>query len=461
MYRPSSRWSKPIFLFEGLSSASPEKCNEFLGQAAGWLMGAAANAPPIRCRLYFYTKTTDVPDMQRLFLVVASSLALCALPVSAPAATRSAAPADGPASSAPPPIGQQIAQTISLITGVAISPLLGMSAVGAWTYLKAPPERRPHLPWFANPWFWMLALLLVALCFAKDTVGTAAPSILKKPFDAAETVEHKISGLIAAGLFVPIAAAIFQAPGAEGASLSGTGLAMIDLHWLGNALLVPVALAAFVVVFLASTAINILILLSPFTTVDAALKGFRLAVLGSVAVSAWANPWVGAAWALVIIVIAWFIAGWSFRMFHFGSAYLWDFFTLRRHRFQPDPSGNWLFLARRLGKVPVRTYGRLVRDAQGGFVLGYRPWLIFPERTLPLPSGPYAVGRGLIHSEVVELEGDATRSLLTLPPRYRSHEAEIVRIYGFVGVRPAGLRAALCWFRSALGFRPKRQPALA
>src|SRR5487761_1924973 len=183
MYRPSSRWSKPIFLFGGLSSASPEKCNEFLGKVVGWLVGAAENVPPIGCRLYFYTKRTDVPDMQRLFLVVASSLALCARPGSASAAGRSAAPADGSASSAPPPIGQQVAQTVSLITGVAISPLLGMSAVGAWTYLKAPPERRPHLPWFANPWFWMPALLLVALCFAKDTVGTAAPSILKKPFD--------------------------------------------------------------------------------------------------------------------------------------------------------------------------------------------------------------------------------------------------------------------------------------
>jgi hypothetical protein len=49
------------------------------------------------------------------------------------------------------------------------------------------------------------------------------------------------------------------------------------LHWLYNALMVPIAMAAFFIVFLASNAINILILLSPFTTVDAALKGFRTA----------------------------------------------------------------------------------------------------------------------------------------------------------------------------------------
>lgn len=109
--------------------------------------------------------------------------------------------------------GQQIAQTISLITGVAISPLMGVGAVGAWEYFHArTPEQKAKLHWFANPYFWVPALLLVACCFVKDTAGTAMPAVLKKPFDVAETIEHKISGLVATGAFVPIAAAIFSAP---------------------------------------------------------------------------------------------------------------------------------------------------------------------------------------------------------------------------------------------------------
>ena len=48
--------------------------------------------------------------------------------------------------------GQQIAQTISLITGVAISPLMGVGVVGAWQYFQAKtPEQKAKLPWFANP----------------------------------------------------------------------------------------------------------------------------------------------------------------------------------------------------------------------------------------------------------------------------------------------------------------------
>jgi len=203
--------------------------------------------------------------------------------------------------------GEQIAQTISLITGVAISPLLGVGTVGAYEYFQAnTPEQRAKLHWFANPYFWVPALVLVGACFFKDTAGTTLPTVLKKPFDVADTIEHKISGLVAIGAFVPIAAAIFQTHSANATplNLSSSGFAAIDLSWLYNLIIVPVAMAAFFIVLLASNAINILILLSPFTAVDFGLKVFRTSVLASVVLSAWANPWIGAVWALAVIVNA-------------------------------------------------------------------------------------------------------------------------------------------------------------
>ncbi len=188
--------------------------------------------------------------------------------------------------------GQQIAQTISLITGVAISPLMGVGAVGAWEYFHAKtPEQQAKLHWFANPYFWVPALLLVAACFVKDTAGTALPAILKKPFDVAETIEHKISGLVATGAFVPIAAAIFSAHGNnDGASLSAAGFAAIDFSPFYNALMIPIAMVVFFIVCLASNTINIFILLSPFPVFDALLKLFRTAVIASVIVSSWFEP---------------------------------------------------------------------------------------------------------------------------------------------------------------------------
>jgi MFS family permease len=350
--------------------------------------------------------------------------------------------------------GQQFAQTISMITGVAISPLMGVGAVGAWQYFHARTlEQKARLPWFANPMFWVPALLLVGACFLKDSAGVALPAVLKKPFDVAETVEHKISGLVATGAFVPIAASIFHSSSGsgDGAWLSAAGFAAIDLSWLYNALIVPVAMVAFFIVFLASNAINILILLSPFTVFDAALKAFRTAIIASIVVSSWANPWIGAAWALIIIGFCYFIAGWSFRLSHFGLMFVWDFVTRRCNRFAPDKTANKMFLGRKINKIPARTYGKLSRDEKGHLVLNYRPWLVLPARTLALPEAKYAVGKGAFFSEIFQLDGDSERISLLLPPRYRSHEEQLVAIYSFVDVRPAGLHTVWQWVKSLFG----------
>ena len=349
----------------------------------------------------------------------------------------------------------------SMLTGVAISPLLGVGAVGAYQWFKAEtPEQKAKLHWYAQPVFWVSALILVALCFIKDTAGTALPTALKKPLDIADTIENKISGLVATGAFVPLAISLFEQtnPG-DGAMLSSLGFAAVDLTSLYNVVIIPVAMIAFFIVFLASNAINILILLSPFTTVDAALKAFRGAVLASVAVTAWANPWVGAIWSLIIIVFAYFIAGWSFRLSHFGLVFVWDFVTRRCKRFVPDKTENKLFLGRKVEGVPARTYGKLSRNENGRLTLRYRPWLIFPERRIELPEGTYAVGCGFFYSEIQRVEGDETKTVLLLPPRYLDHETQVSEIYGLAGTREVGLRAAWSWLSGMFRGKPEAVPA--
>jgi len=352
--------------------------------------------------------------------------------------------------------GAELAQQISVLTGVAITPLLGTSGYGLYQWWKTPAEQRANLPWFAQPWFWGPALILVAMCFIKDTAGSALPTVVKKPFDIAEAFENKISGLVATGAFVPFLMLMMKETGAPEAMLSSMGFAAADFSWLYNILIIPISMVAFFFVFLASNAINVLIILSPFTTVDAALKGVRLALLGTVAATALANPWVGAAWALFIILFSYVVAGWSFRLSHYGTVYLWDFLTFRSTRFHPKPVQNRLFLGRRINKVPARTYGTLVRDEKGGLVLKYRPWLFLPPRELVLPAGQYAVGRGLVNSEIMQMEGEKTKTALLLPPRFRGHEEEVVKVYGLAGIRPIGLSAAVKWLKDY--FAGKEQP---
>jgi len=383
------------------------------------------------------------------FFILLTALALLPLVASAAVTTQKAAD--------PNPQAKKVCETVSMITGVAISPLLGVSVVGAYDYFKCKNDtEKAALPWYANPLFWVPAFLLVAACFLKDTVGIAVPTALKKPFDVAETVEHKVSGLVATGAFVPLAASIFQAPveSGPGAALAAMGFAAMDLHWLYNALMVPVAMAVFVIVFLASNAINILILLSPFSTVDAALKGFRTAILASVVGTSFVNPWLGVAWAVIIILISYLIAGWSFRLSHFGMLFVWEFVTGSKNRFKPNATSNKLFLGDKLQKVPTRTYGRLVRAEGGEVVFNYRPFLILPQRTIVLPAGHYEAGLGVFYSEILRIEGDSAKTVFLLPPRYRGHEEEIAKIYNFAGVRDVGLRAAWAWFKSLFSSKP-------
>ena len=80
--------------------------------------------------------------------------------------------------------GLEIAVLLTQVTGVAISPLLGVSCIGIYRYFQAStPEEKAALPWFAHPSFWAVALLLVGSVAAKDTLGATLPPGWKKPLD--------------------------------------------------------------------------------------------------------------------------------------------------------------------------------------------------------------------------------------------------------------------------------------
>src|SRR5262245_8866598 len=104
-----------------------------------------------------------------------------------------------------PSAGIELAKTATQITGIAISPLLGVSAVGAYQWWGAhTPEEKAKLPWFSNPMVWCGGLLLVGACAFKDAFGATIPPGWKKPFDVLDTVENKVSGLVATGAVIPV-----------------------------------------------------------------------------------------------------------------------------------------------------------------------------------------------------------------------------------------------------------------
>ena len=370
-----------------------------------------------------------------------------------------------------------IASAISAVTGIAISPLLGTGAYGAYKWVSAGNDvEREKLPWFAQPSFWLPALLIVGACAIKDAFGAAVPTGLKKPLDVLETVENKFSGLIAAGAVIPFAmgamtkmifedggvnAVAFVTPFIASSGLATIHLGAIDLTWLLNLLTVPFGIAVFVLVWLASHAINVLILLSPWGAIDGALKAARTGLLGLVTLSATIDPMVGAALSVVVVILAYFVAGWAFRLTVFGAIFSWDFFTRRRRRYTPLENANKMFAGPAFTAVPVRTYGQLVQREDGGLEFHYRPWMFLEARVaqVELEQQTLAVGDGAFFSDVVDADD---RTIFSLPPRYHGHEEHVARIYKLGrGVCPAGLNKAWSALREMLGGRAVKKEPLA
>jgi hypothetical protein len=370
------------------------------------------------------------------------------------------------AESAPPPKeskevyvpGVALSQGITEITGVAISPMLGVSAVGAWRYWKTPAEARASLPWYAQPWAWGTGMALLALCFLKDSLGTAVPGVLKKPFDMVELFENKASALVASGAFVPLVAAEMAkhveaekaAVVVPTASMVGETVAFIDLSWL----MIPGAVIAFLLVWICSHAINVLIILSPFSTVDAALKLMRTGLLAMIGVVYAIAPWLAAALCVVLILVAAWLAPAAMRLAIFGARFAADILLPWRGKRRATPESPHVFTLGRLAGLPARTGGRLVLLDDGTAVFRFRRWCVLDERTVPLPEGMRQVEKGIFSPSLIHGQGEGEATLLLFLPRYRGHEEKLAQHLKLQGVRDhavaRGFAAVKEWLKGML-----------
>lgn len=343
-----------------------------------------------------------------------------------------------------PAPGIEIARHLTLITGVAISPLLGVSGVGAWSYFTTPEAERAALPWYANRWFFSLAMGLVLLLNLKEVfLGFFPPA--KKIFDALEVMENKLSAtVIAAPMLIAstiqmvqnLAQGNYDAADLAGSHplIGGAFLAIVspDPAVFLTVLALIICLIAFFVVWLAGHAVNLLILISPFGLIDFMLKIFKYSIMGILLLASILNPYLGALLSLVILFVAAKTVSWTLRLSVFGSALIWDSAGRRHRNFDPSTSDLLAFADGRLGRLATRTYGKVERDSSGRLVFEKRS--VFPYRRVRevLPDGDYVISKGLLGPRII-LVDDARvfmSSVLTLPPRYRTHEAAVARELG-------------------------------
>jgi hypothetical protein len=359
--------------------------------------------------------------------------------------------------------GDELARTLTLATGVPISPLLGVSGLGAWRWWATPPAARPRLPWYCRPWFWGAGIALALLFALNTTIGALVPG-LKKPMDFVEEHENKLSGLLAAPIVLVEIRRILDVagllPAGEPArALASAGVASAADAGVFAALaglgLAGLYLAVFVVVFLAFHAIQVVIALSPSVTLDLVLRGFRLAMLVAAAATAAVDPWFGAIYGLLILAVCLLVAGWSFRLTVYGSVFSWEILAGRDGTGDPAAGRLIAFAGRGLERVPVRSLGRLETGPDGGWRFRWRPWLVLPARAVPVEAGPggarLAVLRGAISPRLVRTGAVREATLVRFPPRFRTREEGLAARLGVPEVLDGrivrGLKAAWRWLR--------------
>ena len=283
----------------------------------------------------------------------------------------------------------------------------------------------------------------------------------------AELFENKLSALVASAAFVPFIASqmaqhfstgqqahLTAPPNVYFASVLPVHLATFSFDY--RLLFIPLAILAFLTVWLASHAINVLIALCPFGFIDALLKLVKLALLSSVVLSYLINPYFGAVISLIILFIATLIAPWAFRLTVFGTLLAADIIAPTRAQRAARPTEAHAFLARSISGVPARTYGHLIRAEDGTVQFTYRPWLVFSRRAVAVPIGATAISKGVFFPSFLYSPGnpEPLRILVMFLPRYRTHEGAIAAHFEISDVLDSpltkGFKAVRAWLADTL-----------
>jgi hypothetical protein len=349
--------------------------------------------------------------------------------------------------------GSDIAYRITELTGVALSPLVGLAVVGGIEYYKAAKEGKP-IRWYFSLWFLGVLALILLLIGLKDTIGELVP-FFKKPLDALDFIQHKLAGILAFCIVAPqLILALLEPVGQAMSSLfwyldpvssayaagsaSGGATGVIGVVLIVTIVVCTIAAALFfAVIWLAAGAVEALILISPIPFVALILRGFRLSILGVLGLAVAISPLIGLFVSLVILYTSYRFLGWSFRLCVFGCVLVYDPLTGRRDYVTIEGKEPVrAFSSTGIKGVRNRSYGRL-SHAKGSLVFEYRPWLVLPIRKLVCdePSERIGIARGTFFPSVIAVtQGHRKHPVLFhLPPRYEGHEQGVAQLLGLGG----------------------------
>ncbi len=342
---------------------------------------------------------------------------------------------------------EMLAQEVAQTTGLALNPILCMSAFGAYYYFSAPEQDRPSLPWHLSPKFWGPLSVILGMIFLKDTFGAAFPKLLKSPLDAIEILfEKNTSALIALpvlitsvnqGKFQQLQQLSQQACDALFPVAVAAGSADAALNTGVDLLLMIMTSATasmiFIAVWVLSQAFNVLILLCPFSLGDAILAATKNALV--LLIIGLSGTYSGAVLSGVVIAFAVYLFPKTLRLVVFGTVMSHDivFYKLCRRKDRSLPTGGIRsFSSCYFAQTPPLTYGKISLK-KGLLEFSYRSCLFFSKKTVSTGIEPSdcEVIRGILSPVIVLQQDDGDQvQLFRIRPQLYRHTQQVAKLLG-------------------------------
>ncbi|MDR1577410.1 MAG: hypothetical protein LBT86_04170 [Deltaproteobacteria bacterium] len=334
-----------------------------------------------------------------------------------------------------------ISDRLNNITGLAVSPALVLFASGL--YKRATTEDGQE-PWLASPWLLFILGVTLAVFFLKDVIPIGA---IQKPLAAVEEVSMTLWGALGLLVSTPLWSSVkpmiektvvFLWP--LSSSLAQAADPSTTLEPSGGGFFATLAGAViYGVVWCVSNTINIMCLVAP-SLVAPILKGFRLALVGTLMGLSAIHPLLGLVAAILVIIVSLILFRWAFKLTVWGFIFTFDL-LFRRWRREPDLARIQAFvgsLGAKKWKIPKRSLGYLQFN-NNVLTFAYRPFL-FLRKTITIPGTP-TLGRQLLWPTLL-LPNDQgqPRPAFAFRLALKGHEDALAKTLGVSQVADHGLR---------------------
>ena len=348
--------------------------------------------------------------------------------------------------------GEIIANEISKATGCAISPILGISVLGAYTYYTTQIEERDKVPWHAAPKFWVPLLVVLLGIILKDSSKITLPKVFVMPLDAIEVLlEKNVSAVLA--LLVLLSSITGQGFEKLQLSVHELSVSLVPTAFAGETLsnsaaaassgLLELGILSFIVtlvygvVWIVSQSLNFLIFLCPFSSVDLMMTTFKNSTVAVLLGAYLFNPYLGLVVALVIIIISFLLFSWSYRFVIFGTLLSSDILFKKHIKFRFVSDDVKAFAGSDIPGVPAMSYGSLKKHGST-LEFTYKPWLLMSKRAkdTSIQCENCDVGVATLSPVIVDKKAiaDSESTLFRLRPLYTSHETGVAELLGLNGV---------------------------